>query len=71
MALRNPTATFKLAKWGLIEPAGPAGEITGYVRTELGEEALNVVRELERKIGEDRGPTSVRRRWGSTHYGCF
>ena len=44
----------KLAKWGLIEPAGPAGEITGYVRTELGEEALNVVRELERKIGEDR-----------------
>ena len=44
----------KLAKWGLIEPVGPAGEITGYVRTELGEEALNAVRELDRKIGEDR-----------------
>ena len=44
----------KLAKWRLIEPVAPAGEITGYVRTELGEEALNVVRELERKIGEDR-----------------
>ena len=44
----------KLAKWGLIEPVGPSGETTGYVRTELGEEALNAVRELERKIGEDR-----------------
>lgn len=45
----------KLAKWGLIEPVGPAGEVTGYVRTDLGEEALNAGRELERKIGEDRG----------------
>ncbi len=44
----------KLAKWGLIEPVGPEGESIGYVRTELGEEALNAVRELERKIGEDR-----------------
>ena len=44
----------KLAKWGLIEPVGSVGEITGYVRTDLGEEALNAARELERKIGEDR-----------------
>ena len=44
----------KLVKWGLIEPVRPAGEITGYVRTELGEEALNAARELERRIGEDR-----------------
>ena len=44
----------KLAKWCLIEPVAPAGETTGYVRTDLGEEALNSVRELERKIGEDR-----------------
>ena len=44
----------KLVKWGLIDPMGTAGEITGYVRTALGEEALNAVRELERKIGEDR-----------------
>ena len=44
----------KLAKWGLIEPVVPDGEITGYVRTELGEAALNAARELERKIGEDR-----------------
>ena len=44
----------KLARWRLIEPVAPGGEITGYVRTQLGEEALNVVRELERKIGEYR-----------------
>ena len=44
----------KLAKWRLIEPVKPMGEVTGYVRTSLGEEALNIVRELERKISEDR-----------------
>ena len=44
----------KLMKWGLIEPVRSTGGITGYVRTDLGEEALNAVRELERKIGEDR-----------------
>ena len=44
----------KLARWGLIEQVGPSGGITGYVRSTLGEEALNAVRELERKIGEDR-----------------
>ena len=44
----------KLAKWGLIEPVGSSDGIAGYVRTTLGEEALNAARELERKIGEDR-----------------
>ena len=44
----------KLAKWGLIEPVRSTAGITGYVRTALGEEALNAVRELERKVGEDR-----------------
>ena len=44
----------KLAKWGLIEPVRSTTGITGYVRTALGEEALNAVRELERKVGEDR-----------------
>ena len=44
----------KLAKWGLIEPVSSSGGITGYTRTGLGEEALNAVRELERKIGEER-----------------
>ncbi len=44
----------KLAKWGLIEPMESSGEVTGYVRTGLGEEALNIIRELERKVGEER-----------------
>ena len=44
----------KLAKWGLIELATSTDGTTSYVRTGLGEEALNSVRELERKIGEDR-----------------
>ena len=44
----------KLAKWGLIQPVRSAEEITGYIRTGLGEEVVNTVRELERKIGEDR-----------------
>ena len=44
----------KLAKWQLIEPAMTQERVTGYVRTALGEEALNAVRELERKIGEER-----------------
>ena len=44
----------KLAKWKLIEPVLSTAGITGYSRTPLGELALNAVRELERKIGEDR-----------------
>ena len=44
----------KLTKWGLTEPVASPEGITGHVRTALGEEALNAVRELERKIGEDR-----------------
>lgn len=44
----------KLEKWRLIELVRSKEEVKGYVRTALGEEALNAVRELERKIGEDR-----------------
>ena len=44
----------RLAKWQLIEPATTPEGVAGYVRTALGEEALNAVRELEQKIGEDR-----------------
>ncbi len=44
----------RLAKWQLIEPATTPEGVAGYVRTALGEETLNAVRELERKIGEER-----------------
>ena len=44
----------RLARWQLIEPAMTPEGFAGYVRTALGEEALNAVRELERKIGEER-----------------
>ena len=44
----------KLARWGLIEPVRTTEGVIRYVRTLLGEEAINAVRELERKIGEDR-----------------
>ena len=44
----------RLTKWQLIEPATTPEGDAGYVRTALGEEALNAVRELERKIGEER-----------------
>ena len=44
----------KLAKWALIQPVRSSEGISGYERTAVGEQALNAVRELERKIGEDR-----------------
>lgn len=42
----------RLARWQLIEPTTTLEGDSGYVRTDLGEEAINAVRELERKIGE-------------------
>lgn len=59
----------KFLKFGLIQETKLAGELQGYIRTPLGEEALNSVRELERKIDPDRtkrileaalGPNSVK-----------
>ena len=44
----------KLTKWALIQPVRSSEGISGYERTAVGEQALNAVRELERKIGEDR-----------------
>jgi len=44
----------RLTKWQLIEAATTPEGDAGYVRTALGEEALNAVRELERKIREER-----------------
>ena len=44
----------KLVKCGMARPVLSDGEITGYVRTQIGEAALNAVSELEREIGEER-----------------
>ena len=44
----------KFLIWGLVEPVTSGEDVTGYVRTGLGEEGLNIVRELERKVGEER-----------------
>ena len=44
----------KLLRWGLVKPVMSGQDVTGYVRTGLGEEGLNTVRELQRKVGEER-----------------
>ena len=44
----------KLVNCGMVRPVLSDGEVTGYVRTEIGESALNAVSELEREIGEER-----------------
>ena len=44
----------KLVGCGMARPVLSDGEVTGYVRTETGEAALNAVSELEREIGEER-----------------
>ena len=49
----------KLARYELVEPVMSDGRVTGYQRTVLGEEALNHISELERKIGAERARTIV------------
>ena len=49
----------KLALWGLIEPVKSTGGIPGYLRTDVGEEALNAVRDLA-------SGGSVRKSWPSS-----
>ena len=44
----------KLVGCGMARPVLSDGEVTGYVRTEIGEAALNAVSELEREVGEER-----------------
>ena len=44
----------KFLRWGLVKPVKSGEDVTGYVRTSLGEEGLNIVRELQRKVGEER-----------------
>ena len=43
----------KFLRWGLVEPVTSDEDVIGYVRTSLGEEGLNIVRELQRKVGEE------------------
>ena len=44
----------KLVRCGMARPVLSDGVVTGYVRTEIGEAALNTLSELEREIGEER-----------------
>ena len=44
----------KFLRWGLVEPVTSGEDVTEYVRTSLGEEGLNTVRELQRTVGEER-----------------
>ena len=43
-----------LLSCGMARPVLTEGEVTGYVRTDIGEAALNAVSQLEREIGEER-----------------
>ena len=60
----------KLVRWQLIEPLSTPG-VTGYVRTSSGEKALNIVRELERKIGEERERVICEASLGANAIGLF
>ena len=42
----------KFLRWGLVKTVTSGEDVTGYVRTSLGEEGLNIARELQRKVGE-------------------
>ena len=44
----------KLVMCSLARPVLSEGEVTGYVRTDMGEAALNALSELEREVGEER-----------------
>ena len=44
----------KLVMCGLARPVLSEGEVTGYLRTDTGEAALNALSELEREVGEER-----------------
>ena len=61
----------KFLRWGLAEPVTTGQDVTGYVRTSLGEEGLNTVRELERKVGEERARSIAEARLGSNAIKLF
>ena len=61
----------KLLTWGLVEPVTSGEDVTGYVRTSLGEEGLNAVRELQRKVGEERARSIAEAGLGSNAIKLF
>ena len=61
----------KFLRWGFVEPVGPGEDGAGYVRTSLGEEGINTVRELERKVGEERARSIAEAHLGSNAIKLF
>ena len=61
----------KLLRWGLVKPVMSGQDVTGYVRTSLGEEGLNTVRELQRKIGDERAGSIAEAGLGSNAIKLF
>ena len=61
----------KLLRWGLVKPVMSGQDVTGYVRTGLGEEGHNTVRELQRKVGEERARSIAEAGLGSNAIKLF
>ena len=61
----------KFLRWGLVKPVMSGEDVTGYVRTSLGEEGLNTVRELQRKVGEERATSIAEAGLGSSAIKLF
>ena len=61
----------KFLRWCLVRPVTSGEDVTGYVRTSLGEEGFNTVRELQRKIGEDRARSVAEAGLGSNAIKLF
>ena len=61
----------KFLRWGLVEPVTSGEDVTGYVRTSLGEEGLNTVWELQRKVGEERARSIAEAGLGSNAIKLF
>ena len=56
----------KFLRWGLEKTVTSGNDVTEYVRTSLGEEGLNIVRELQRKVGEEQAGSIASRRPSTT-----
>ncbi len=61
----------KFLRWGLVRAVSSGDEVTGYVRTGLGEDGLNTVRELQRKVGDERARSIAESGLGSNAIKLF